>query len=127
LVLRGEDGRDWLGERLGAAGAQLEFVAAYARRLPRLGAPQREQFAQALARPGEHLWGFSSSEALRNLRTLAGTVDWSTSRALATHQRIAGSARTLGFGEVMLSGTTAAALARAAQTHQARSIQSGAP
>jgi uroporphyrinogen-III synthase len=126
LVLRGEGGRDWLAERLRAAGATVEFVAAYSRRAPHLDPAARRRLARALARPGEHLWVFSSSEALRHLRALAGQADWSAAAALVTHSRIADSARELGFGRVMLVGTGSAALLRAERAMQARSIQSGA-
>jgi uroporphyrinogen-III synthase len=100
LIVRGESGRDWLAERLGAAGARVQAVAAYRRHPPRPDAAGRARLAAALAQPRRTLWLFSSAEAVRNLGALAPGADWSRARALATHPRIEQAARTLGFGEV---------------------------
>jgi uroporphyrinogen-III synthase len=100
LIVRGADGRDWLAERLRAAGAQVAFVAAYERRLPQLDASAAARLADANAHPGEHLWLFSSSEAVANLGALAPGADWRAARALASHPRIEAAARALGFGDV---------------------------
>jgi len=102
LVVRGEDGRDWLADQLRAAGASVHFVAAYARRPPEPDAAQRRLLAQACAAPESHLWLFSSSEAVANLRALAPAADWSRSAAAASHPRIAQAARAAGFGRVDL-------------------------
>ena len=114
LIVRGEDGRDWLAEALRARGAAVDFVAAY-RRLP----PQPDGAAQALlaraqAEPTAHLWLFSSSEAVAHLRRLAPGADWSHSRALASHPRIAEAARGAGFGQVLVGAASAAAVAEKA-------------
>ncbi len=100
LVVRGEDGRDWLAETLRARGAEVHFVAAYRRHAPRLKPEEQALLAQALAAPAAHLWLFSSSEAVGHLRTLAPTADWHRSRAVASHPRIAQAARDAGFGQV---------------------------
>lgn len=102
LVVRGEAGRDWLADKLRAQGAHVEFVAAYARRAPRLDIDEQSLLRQALALPSAHLWLFSSSEGLRHLRTLAPAADWSGAQAIASHPRIAQAARELGFGRVDL-------------------------
>ena len=47
----------------------------------------------ALARPAEHRWLFSSSEAVGQLRRLAPQADWGRSKALASHPRIAQAAK----------------------------------
>ncbi|HET7793575.1 MAG TPA: uroporphyrinogen-III synthase [Rhizobacter sp.] len=101
LVVRGAGGRDWLAERLRERGAQLSFVAAYDRAAPQLSAPQQALLGEALAQPTEHLWFFSSSEAIDNLQALAPQADWRQARALATHPRIAERARRLGIGYVI--------------------------
>ena len=101
LVLRGQDGRDWLATQLRKAGAQVDFVQTYVRVLPSLTSAQLETLAAAQRSPEAHLWLFSSSQALRNLRTLAAAADWSRSRAGATHPRIAEQAREIGFGDVV--------------------------
>jgi uroporphyrinogen-III synthase len=100
LIVRGQSGRDWLAERLAAAGARVQAVAAYRRHPPRPDAAGRAQLAAALAQPRRTLWLFSSAEAVRNLGALAPGADWSRARALATHPRIEDAARALGFGEV---------------------------
>jgi len=101
LVVRGASGRDWLADRLRERGAELSFVAAYGRAAPQLSAHQRALLDDALAHPTEHLWFFSSSEAIHHLRSLAPQADWARARAVATHPRIAESARSLGMGQVM--------------------------
>ncbi|MGY4830486.1 uroporphyrinogen-III synthase [Sphaerotilaceae bacterium SBD11-9] len=101
LVVRGAGGRDWLAERLRERGAQLSFVAAYGRTAPQLSAPQQALLGEALAQPAEHLWFFSSSEAIDHLQALAPQADWRPTRALATHPRIAERARRLGIGHVI--------------------------
>ncbi len=123
LIVRGEGGRDWLAETLRQHGAQVHFVEAYRRTAPVLSAAQQALLQQALARPAQHLWHFSSSEAVRQLPALAPAADWSSSHALATHPRIAQAAREIGFGDVQAVdvGVDAAA------AHITRSIQSARP
>jgi uroporphyrinogen-III synthase len=111
-VLRGESGRDWLAERFVGAGAAVEFVTAYARCLPQLTADETALLDAAAARPGDHLWIFSSSEAVANLRLLAAQADWSYAQAVAPHARIVEAARRLGFGRVEQAAVDAAALVR---------------
>jgi len=102
LVVRGEDGRDWLATTLREQGAEMHFVAAYRRLQPQLGPAEQALLAAALAEPAGHAWLFSSSEAVTWLRQLAPAADWRLARALATHPRIAETARALGFGRVDL-------------------------
>jgi uroporphyrinogen-III synthase len=99
LVVRGEDGRDWLAAQWRSAGARVRYVAAYARRTPRPDAHERRLIDQALADPARHLWLFSSSEAVANLLALAPGAA-TTAHALATHPRIADAARRAGFAAV---------------------------
>ena len=100
LVVRGEQGRDWLAETLAAAGASVRFVAAYARRAPVLAEDARAVLAAALDRPAGHAWIFSSAEAAQHLAALAPGAAWRDSRAVATHPRIAQAVRDAGFGRV---------------------------
>ncbi len=102
LVVRGEDGRDWLADRLRAAGAVVGFVAAYRRAAPRPGAAEQALLQVAQAAPAQHIWHFSSSEAVRHLQALAPGADWRAGLALASHARIAEAARAVGFGRVRL-------------------------
>lgn len=115
LVVRGEAGRDWLADTLRAAGAEVAFVAAYRRLAPEWTAAERAGLASALAAPREHLWLLSSSEAVRHLATLAPPSQWHAARALATHPRIADTAREVGFGDVQAVAPRPEAVAAAAQ------------
>lgn len=102
LFVRGEDGRDWLAERLREAGAVVEWLTAYRRGAPRLQPDEQALLDQALRTPADHLWWFSSSEAIEHLAALAPPPQaWPQAQALATHPKIAESARRLGFGRVV--------------------------
>jgi len=103
MVVRGEDGRDWLAQQFQQAGAAVVFLAAYRRRLPELSAAQRALLEQAVQAPQGHVWLFSSSESIGHLLQLAPGVVWSSSRAVATHPRIAEAARQAGFAQVVVS------------------------
>lgn len=122
LVVRGEEGRDWLADTLQRQGARVSFVAAYRRSPPQLDAAQQALLQQALAEPAAHLWLFSSSEAIGHLEALAPGASWQHARAAATHPRIAARARSAGFGSVHDVPAAPAALLRALA-----SIQSPAP
>lgn len=105
LIVRGadaegrSDGRDWLADQLKAAGAEVEVVAVYRRQPPRLAEGELARAKQCAGDAG-CAWLFSSSQAVANLRALLPAQDWSRARAVATHPRIAGAARSLGFGVV---------------------------
>jgi len=100
LIVRGDGGRDWLADKLRAAGADVLHVQAYRRTLPTLVAAQRALLDAACADPAQHLWHFSSSQAIDHLEQLSPGVAWSAAQALASHPRIAERARRLGFGSV---------------------------
>lgn len=97
-------GRDWLAQHLQQAGAVVDFVVAYRRGAPAWGAGERA-LAAAAASDGS-VWLFSSAEALTHLQTLLPGQCWTQARAVATHPRIAGAARRLGFGVVSESRPT---------------------
>ena len=94
-------GRDWLAQQLHAAGASVEFVVAYERRVPVWSAQQHAQAAQAAT--DSSVWCFSSSQAIQNLAHHLPTQSWAQARCVATHPRIAQAAHAVGFGEVHLS------------------------
>ncbi len=110
LVVRGEEGRDWLAETLRSRGATVEFVAAYKREVPAPSAAESALLAAALATPAAYLWHFSSSEAIANLRLLAPNADWSRGAAIVSHPRIGEAARAAGFGQIALARPAAAAV-----------------
>jgi uroporphyrinogen-III synthase len=101
LVVRGANGRDWLADRLRERGAVLSFVAAYGRSTPQLSVAEQLLLHEALRQPDQNLWFFSSSEAVANLQALAPQAEWAQALAVATHPRIAESARRLGVGRVV--------------------------
>nr|WP_315225944.1 uroporphyrinogen-III synthase [uncultured Albidiferax sp.] len=104
LVVRGSDhtgeaaGRSWLAEQLAAAGAQLDTVVAYERRMPVWDTDQIAQAQQACV--DGSVWLFSSSEAVHHLQSLLPGQDFRAARAVATHGRIAQAAQGAGFGVV---------------------------
>lgn len=97
-------GRDWLAQQLRLAGVSVDFVVAYQRGAPQWSTTERA-LAQAAASDGS-VWLFSSAEALQHLQDLLPSQDWSRARAVATHERIAQAARSLGFGVVQLARPT---------------------
>jgi uroporphyrinogen-III synthase len=92
-------GRDWLAQQIIHAGASVEFVAAYSRRPPRWSAPQLEIAKQA-AFDGS-VWCFSSSQAVLHLQAQLPNVQWNKACCVATHARIAQTARDVGFVHVV--------------------------
>jgi uroporphyrinogen-III synthase len=123
LVVRGEDGRDWLAEQLRAAGAEVDFVAAYARQPPSPTPAVLHLLDEARACPADHLWLLSSSEAVRHLLSLWPDGIPPGARALASHPRIAEAARSAGFDQVGLSSPELSAIVQALR---GASIQSDA-
>ncbi|MGD9775166.1 uroporphyrinogen-III synthase [Diaphorobacter sp.] len=98
IAAEGGNGRDWLARQITAAGGAVDFVAAYERGAPVLDADQRA-LARVAASDGS-VWLLSSSEALANLCAVLPGQHWGAARALATHPRIAQTARAAGFGSV---------------------------
>ncbi|MCO4861538.1 fused uroporphyrinogen-III synthase HemD/membrane protein HemX [Cupriavidus sp. WGlv3] len=108
LIIRGNGGRDWLGDRLREAGAQVEAVEAYQRTLPEPTAMQWQAVRDHL-RPGAapHAWLLTSSEAVRNLDVLARQhlspqedASLRQVQCIAPHARIAEQALALGFAHI---------------------------
>lgn len=96
-------GRDWFARQIREAGGQADFVATYQRGLPPWGAQHAELARTCAVQRDGAVWLFSSSEAVRNLRSLLPGQDWRGARALVTHERIAQAARDAGFGDVAIS------------------------
>ena len=112
-IVRGNGGRDWLGQQLRDAGADVRVVQSYGRAAPTPTDAERALLAEAQAQPVRWIWMFSSSEAIDHLQGLAPAASWSAARALASHPRIAERARALGFGAVTLVAPTALSVAQA--------------
>lgn len=124
LIVRGAEsddptqgaGRDWLATRVVESGGEVEFVVAYQRQLPVWTAEQCRTAAQA-ASDGS-IWLFSSSQAIRNLSALCPGQNWSQARAIVTHSRIAQTAVSVGFGDVLESRPSVAALVASIESRQ---------
>ena len=119
-IVRGNGGRDWLGDQLRNAGADVRVVQSYARAAPILSAPERAALDAALAEPARWVWMFSSSEAIDHLQALAPQARWAAGAALASHPRIAERAVALGFGAVTVVAPSPAAVAAAVAAIEAR-------
>lgn len=122
LIVRGGDaqgrpeGREWLADRLLAAGALVDGVVAY-RRLPaELGLEEIALVQWAFDHRA--VWVLSSTQALGVLRRRLPDAPWQRARALATHTRIAEAARALGFGSVALCPSDPAAVAASIKSLQ---------
>jgi len=92
-------GRDWLAQQIVEAGASVEFVAAYSRRPPRWSA-QQLGIAKKAASDGS-VWCLSSSQAVLHLQAQLPLLKWDLARCVATHARIAQTARDLGFLKIV--------------------------
>lgn len=110
LMVRGDGGREWLAERLAAAGADVDTVAAYRRCAPQWTADAQRIVDAAHAAPSSTAWLFSSSQAIGHLLDAAGSDGWEGARAVATHARIAARAREAGFGDVREAAPTPASV-----------------
>ena len=95
------NGRPWLAEQLTAAGVQVDEVVSYERRAPAFDVADLALLRQAST--DQSIWLLSSSEAIANLGVVTGmdlALNWSKTRAIATHPRIAQAAKDAGFGVV---------------------------
>lgn len=124
LIVRGDGGRDWFADTLRAHGATVAYLQAYRRVAPSFDAAAAALLATALAQPAQHVWFFSSSEAVGNLEHAVGRAaaggqaapGWPQARALATHPRIAERALQLGFGLVAQARPTLAGVVACIQS-----------
>ena len=115
LIVRGDGGRELLGDGLRAAGAHVTPVIAYRRRVPPLSGALGATLRALLAH--ENDWVVTSSEALRGLLGLLHELDAEAAppadnvvkmlqqHLIVPHARIAQTATTLGFGRVTLTGS----------------------
>ena len=92
-------GRDWLAQQIIHAGASVEFVVAYSRRPPQWSAQQQDIAKNAAS--DNSVWCFSSSQAVLHLQAQLPDVHWQQARCVATHARIAQTARDVGFEHVV--------------------------
>jgi uroporphyrinogen-III synthase len=121
LIVRGETGRELLGDALRAAGMDVVQIAAYRRSIPVLDTPRQRELVRLLACDSQ--WVITSSEALRGLLDMARALDGEKAvvslqqkRLIVPHVRIEESARTLGFHSVTRTGSGDEALIAALQS-----------
>jgi uroporphyrinogen-III synthase len=100
-------------------------------RPPRFDDAQQSAWERALRSPAEHVWLFSSSEAIDQLAARLppgpAATAWPRWRALATHARIAERARAAGFGRVVQAAPRLDDVAAALRALDTPSIESDAP
>lgn len=118
LILRAEQGREWLAAQMSAAGVEVEAVAVYTRRAadPSPEAVARVRAWQAANRRAVLL--VASSEAVdvvaNQLDAVAGPAWTRSSRVLAPHERIAERLRRAGFADVTIARFDVEAIRKAA-------------
>jgi len=104
LILRGEQGRELLGDTLTARGAEVTRVTCYRRACP---AGDAEFLWPLLQQKRLQAITLTSGEALDNLETMAGEALCQALKALpvfVTHPRIAAHAQAHGWNAVDVSG-----------------------
>lgn len=117
LIIRGESGRELMGDGLRQAGALVEVVPAYRRSVPALTPGLAATLRRLLAQQND--WIITSSEALRGLVGLLQQIDLQHPDAMqhnsvvamqhqhliVPHTRIAETANNLGFSKLTLTGS----------------------
>ncbi len=93
LVVRGTQGREWLGQTLAARGARVDFLPVYERRPAAWSAGQVAALRSALARPEQCVFLLTSSEGVHALAArmveLGLSAQWSCAAFIVIHERIA--------------------------------------
>ncbi|NVM79182.1 uroporphyrinogen-III synthase [Duganella sp. SG902] len=117
LIIRGESGRELMGDGLRAAGALVDIVPAYRRSVPALTPGLTATLRRLLAQQND--WIITSSEALRGLMGLLAEMDlrhpdamqhnnvvaMQQQHLIVPHARIAETAKNLGFSKLTLTGS----------------------
>jgi len=109
LIVRGDAGRELMAAGFRGAGAHVTVVPAYRRSVPPLTPALAAQLRDLLATPND--WLLTSSEALRGLFALLGSLDaalvakMQQQHVIVPHARIAETAASLGLTRVTLTGS----------------------
>lgn len=121
LIVRGETGRELLGDALRAAGMDVRQIAAYRRSIPSFDQARQQTLAGLLACASR--WVVTSSEALRGLVDMARALGGDEAVAIlqqkqliVPHVRIEETALALGFHSVRLTGSGDEAMIAALQS-----------
>jgi uroporphyrinogen-III synthase len=105
LLLRAEDGREWLGERFVQAGSTVDGLAVYSRRTGRPAPAATRELLGCMASGAVPVTVFSSSEAVAALDEQMRAIDDGSAFlrggiALATHPRIAERLHAAGYSRI---------------------------
>ena len=113
-------GRTWLTAQWQDKGAQVTSLLTYQRGPGSWTLDQQRLARQALSAPADHIWQFSSSQAIDFLvdhhlppLALASPPDWAQTRAVVTHPKIAERARQLGLTRITQTRPTLQAVVEA--------------
>ncbi|MEW5881641.1 MAG: uroporphyrinogen-III synthase [Pseudomonadota bacterium] len=114
LLLRAEGGREWLADRLAAAGARVTAVAVYSRRMRSASDDEiatLRRWKDAGRQPAMLVTSSEAVDVLVRQIERAGAPGWlQAGLALATHARIAERLRAAGFARVALAAPRADAI-----------------
>jgi uroporphyrinogen-III synthase len=117
LILRAEHGREWLPDQLRAAGAVVDAVPVYTRRVATISAAAAATVRGWQAAGRTAVLVIASSEAvdavIRQLDVLVGVAWTRSALALASHERIAQRLRDAGFVRVGVAPLEAKAIRKA--------------
>ena len=111
LILRGDGGREHLGDSLRARGAHVDAIACYRRAQPRSGV---RGLVEAFHDGAIDVVTITSSEALDNLWTIADDslrAAWRARPTFAPHPRIVAHARDMGLTAIATAGGDAGLIA----------------
>lgn len=106
LVLRAEDGRNWLIDRFSEQGAEVDAIAVYSRRVHRPSAADLQQLQRWVEQDEQPVIVFASSEAVVALdqQIDAAARAWlRTGTAIACHPRITERVESNGYARVLQS------------------------
>ena len=104
LVLRAEQGRDWLSERFTEFGAEVDAVAVYSRRTRCLSPDDLTRMQRWASAETQAVTVFTSTEAVASLDSQVGTVGAAWLRAgiaIACHPRIADQLVSSGYARML--------------------------
>ena len=104
LLVRAEDGRNWLAERFEEQGARVDAVAVYSRRLRRPSADELQRLDESVAVDERPVIVFSSSEAVAALdrQVDEAAQEWLRNGvAIACHPRISEQLLSNGYARVL--------------------------